>query len=65
MIKQLDPYLLKFCNKADLKGAALNSQKRPITRVLLEPTIVQSDFQNTYSIIGFCGIATHSSSWTL
>lgn len=59
LVQQLDPYLLKFCDEAHLKGVVLNSQKGrrcPITGIL-EPTIVPSDFRNTYSIIGFCGIA--------
>ena len=59
LIYQLDPFRLKFCDEAHIKGQHLhskNGRRCPVTGVL-EPVLVGSDFRNAYSITGFCGIA--------
>ena len=58
-ILRFNPYRLKFCDKKHLKGAELFNWKGcrdPITGKV-EPLLVDSDWQNSYTIIGFCGIA--------
>jgi len=57
-IKQIHPSRIKFGDEKLLKGAELYSRKVrrcPETGVL-EDVTVDSDFRNTYSIVGFCGI---------
>ena len=52
------PHRIKFGDEKPLKGADLfngKARKDPFTG-LVPPTIVDSDFRNTYNIIGFCGI---------
>ena len=52
------PHRLKFGDEKPLKGADLfnrKARKDPFTG-LVPATIVDSDFRNTYNIIGFCGI---------
>ena len=52
------PWRLKFGDKKPLKGADLfngAARKDPFTGSV-PATIVDSDFRNTYNIIGFCGI---------
>lgn len=59
LIYQMNPFRLKFCDEAHLKGGDLESKRGrrcPMTGVV-EPVLVSSDFRNAYSIIGFCGIA--------
>ena len=59
LVYQIDPFRLKFCDEAHLKGSDLESKKGrrcPITGVV-EPVHVGSDFRNAYSIVRFCGIA--------
>ena len=53
---------LKFCDKKHLKGRELFSQKGrrdPLTGII-EPVCVPSDFRNTYTIIGVCGVASET-----
>ncbi len=55
----INPYRLKFCDEKHLKGAKLfnwKGRRDPITDKV-EPLLVDSDWQNSYTIIGFCGIA--------
>jgi hypothetical protein len=62
IITQIDPMHLKFCDEKHLKGRELFSQKGqrdPQTRII-EPACVPSDFQNTYTIIGVCGVASET-----
>ena len=52
------PWRLKFGDEKPLKGADLfngAARKDPFTGTV-PATIVDSDFRNTYNIIGFCGI---------
>jgi hypothetical protein len=58
-ILQINQYCLKFCDKKHLKGAKLFNRKErrdPLTGKV-EPLLVDSDWRNSYTIIGFCGIA--------
>ena len=58
-ILRINPYRLKFCDKKHLKGAELFNRKGrrdPLTGIV-EPLLVDSDWRNSYTIIGFCGIA--------
>jgi hypothetical protein len=66
LIYQVDPFWLKFCDEAHLKGERLYTKNGcccPVTGVL-EPMIVGSDFWNAYSITGFCGIAPDTPPFT-
>jgi hypothetical protein len=58
-IFRINPYCLKFCDKKHLKGAELFNQKecRDSLTGKVEPLLVDSDWRNSYTIIGFCGIA--------
>ncbi|KAL7561010.1 hypothetical protein ACA910_000095 [Epithemia clementina (nom. ined.)] len=52
------PWRFKFGDKKALKGRNFcngKAQKDPFTGIV-PSTLVQSDFRNTYSIIGFCGV---------
>jgi hypothetical protein len=54
----LDPRRLKFGDEKSLKGAELFNRKvrrDPITGVT-PPVIADSDFRNSYCIMGFCGV---------
>jgi hypothetical protein len=58
-IRQVDPYRLKFGDEKPLKGEDLFNRKGradPLSGER-EPIYVNSDFRNTYNIIGICGIA--------
>jgi len=57
-IQQLDPRRIKFGDEKLLKGAELYSRKvrRCPQTGKVEDVTVDSDFRNTYSIVGFCGI---------
>ena len=58
-ILRINPYRLKFCDKQHLKGAKLFNRKErrdPLTGKV-EPLLVDSDWRNSYTIIGFCGKA--------
>ena len=58
IVRQLDPTRVKFTDEKHFKGSEIwNAKGRrcPLTGVV-EPVIVDSDFRNTYTIIGFCGI---------
>ena len=58
-IGRVDPFWLKFGDEKPLKGEDLFNQKGradPLNGER-EPIIVDSDFLNTYNIIGMCGIA--------
>ena len=58
VINQINPKQIKFGNEKLLKGSEVYNKKGrrdPITGEVLEH-IVNSDFRNTYSITGFCGI---------
>jgi len=58
MIRQVSPERVKFGDEKHLKGSELFTRlvrRCPITGVK-EDIVVDSDFRNTYSIIGFCGI---------
>ncbi len=53
---------LKFCDEKHLKGSEIWNKKGrrcPLTGVI-EPMIVDSDFCNSITIIGFCGIDPHA-----
>mgnify|MGYP005855778119 CR=1 FL=1 len=52
------PWKLKFGDEKPLKGCDLfngAARKDPFTGIV-PPTIVNSDFRNTYNVIGYCGI---------
>ena len=52
------PHRMKFGDEKPLKGADLftgKAPKDPFTG-LVPATVVDSDFRNTFNIIGFCGI---------
>jgi hypothetical protein len=54
----LDPRRLKFGDEKSLKGAELFNckvRRDPITGVT-SPVIADSDFRNSYCIMGFCGV---------
>jgi hypothetical protein len=57
-ISQVDPVRLKFTDEKHLKGRELYNKK--VRRCLLtgrvEAIPVDSDWRNTYNIVGFCGI---------
>jgi hypothetical protein len=57
VVQRIDPVRLKFCDEKHLKGAEIYNQKcrrDPLTGVVADlPT--DSDFRNTWTIIGFCG----------
>ena len=58
IISQMDPRRVKFGDEKLLKGTELFNRKVrrcPLTG-LVEEIIVDSDFRNTYTIIGLCGI---------
>ena len=58
-IRQVDPYRLKFRDEKLLKTGGLFNRKGcadPLSGER-EPIYVDSDFRNTYNIIGICGIA--------
>ena len=52
------PHRIKFGDEKPLKGADLFNGKarKDLFTGLVPPTIVDSDFRNTYNVIGFCGI---------
>jgi transposase len=57
-IKQIDPSRLKFADEKHLKGSELYSKyvrRCPLTGTV-ENVTVDSDFRNTYNIVGICGI---------
>jgi transposase len=58
IVSMIDPHRLKFCDEKSLKGQEVYARKvrrNPITGVT--PVIMtDSDFRNTYSITGFCGV---------
>lgn len=57
-IQKMDPRRIKFGDEKHLKGSEIFNRKNrrdPVTG-MVENTIVTSDFRNTYTIIGFCGI---------
>eukprot|EP00594_Rhizosolenia_setigera_P015463 CAMPEP_0178958698 /NCGR_PEP_ID=MMETSP0789-20121207/11798_1 /TAXON_ID=3005 /ORGANISM="Rhizosolenia setigera, Strain CCMP 1694" /LENGTH=376 /DNA_ID=CAMNT_0020641455 /DNA_START=63 /DNA_END=1193 /DNA_ORIENTATION=+ len=59
IIKGMDVSRIKFGDEKHLKGAELFNKKVrkcPITG-RVEAILVDSDFRNTYTIIGFCGIS--------
>ena len=57
-VKNIDPFRLKFGDEKHLKGSELfctKGRRNPLTGEI--PSVsTSSDFRNTYSIIGFCGI---------
>jgi hypothetical protein len=58
-ILRINPYRLKICDENHLKRAKLFNRKGcrdPLTGKV-EPLLVDSDWRNSYTIIGFCGIA--------
>jgi len=58
-VLRINPYRLKFCDEKHLKGAELFNRKGhrdPLTGKV-DPILVYSDWRNSYTIIGFCGIA--------
>ncbi len=66
-ILRINPYRLKFYDEKHLKGAKLFNRKGcrdPITGKI-EPLLVDSDWWNSYTIIGFCGIAPDTKSFFL
>jgi hypothetical protein len=62
IITQIDPMRLKFCDKKHLKGRELFSRKgwRDPQTGIIEPVCVPSDFRNSYTIIGVCGVASET-----
>ncbi len=59
LIARIDPFRLKFGDEKPLKGSDLFNRKGRADPLKgeREPIIVDSDFRNTYNIIGICGIA--------
>lgn len=57
-MKQIDPRRLKFGDEKLLKGNEVYNKKgrRNVITGEVPEFIVNSDFRNTYAIIGFCGI---------
>ena len=58
IIQQMDPRRVKFGDEKHLKGSEIFNRKVrrcPITG-MIEAVLVDSDFRNTYTIIGLCGI---------
>ncbi len=65
-ILRINPYRLKFCDEKHLKGAELfnwKGRRDPITGKV-EPLLVDSDWRNSYTIIGFCGMATDTKAFS-
>ena len=63
VIAMINPYRLKFGDEKSLKGPEVTNRKvrsNPFTGVI-PPLLVPSDFRNTYSLTGFCGIDRRSS----
>ena len=58
MIKEIDPRRLKFGDEKLLKGAEVYCRKgrRNVLTGETPTFMVNGDFRNTYSIVGFCGI---------
>jgi hypothetical protein len=57
-IRKCEPHCLKFTDEKHLKSAELCNRKSrscPITGVV-ENSVVDPDFRNSYTITGFCGI---------
>jgi len=55
---RINPYHLKFCDKKHLKWAKLFNRKgrSDLLAGKVKPLLVDSDWRNTYTIIGFYGI---------
>jgi hypothetical protein len=66
IITQINPMRLKFCDKfcdeKHLKGREFFSRKgrRDPQTGIIEPICVPSNFRNTYTIIGVCGVASET-----
>jgi len=63
VIVKVDPYQLKFGDEKSLKGQEVYSRKvrrHPFTGEIPH-LLTNSDFRNTYSLTGFCGIDRRSS----
>jgi hypothetical protein len=57
IVKQIDPVRLKFCDEKHLKGSEIynmKSRRDPLTGFVAD-VHTESDFRNTWTIIGFCG----------
>jgi hypothetical protein len=57
-LARIDPGRLKYANEKSLKGKDIYNKlarRDPFTGVV-PPTMADPDLQNTYSIIGMCGI---------
>jgi hypothetical protein len=61
-ISKISPVRLKYGNKKSLKGKAIFNKlaRRDVLTGLVPQTKADPDLQNTYSIIGICGICTRS-----
>lgn len=57
-VRRVDPYRLKFGDEKLLKGSEIYCKKgrNNVLTGEIPEMIVNGDFRNTYSIIGFCGI---------
>ena len=63
VIAKVDPYRLKFGDEKSLKGQEVYNRKvrrHPFTGEIPH-LLTNSDFRNTYSLTGFCGIDKRSS----
>ena len=63
VMAMINPYRLKFGDEKSLKGKEVTNRKvrrNPLTGEI-PPLLVPSDFRNTYSLTGFCGIDRRSS----
>lgn len=58
VLSMFDRARIKYCDEKHLKGAELFCQKtrRNVLTGEVLPVLTDSDFRNTYSIVGFCGI---------
>jgi hypothetical protein len=61
-LARIDPGRLKYANKTSLKGKIICNKlawRGPFTGIV-PSTMADPDLQNTYSIIGICGISRQS-----
>lgn len=62
LIRQVDRHRLKFCDEKLIKGSEIYSAKvrrDPMTG-RADSVIVDSDFRNNWTVVGFCGISRAS-----
>jgi len=63
---RINPYHLKFCDEKHLKWAKLFNRKgrSDLLAGKVKPLLVDSDWRNTYTIIGFCGIVPNTKAFS-